>query len=351
MAKKWWIGLGGILLMVGLAIGLWPTAERAKTWRLAQQQINDRHFDDALTTLDQQLTVWPSHAEGQLAIAQTARRLGLIPRAEKHLRQYEQLGGDPEILAHERILLAVQRGEMGRFDGGLAFVEAHPDHRESQLILEAMIQGYIRQREPIKAIAIVDRWSQRAVLPADRIQADIWRGECYRMVGDGERAVEAFRRALSAEPANAAAQLRLAEAIVRSQPQEAMALLNAMPAESQAQPITRLIRAQCERILGETDAARDRLDQLHQVRPDDVVVLLERGLVALDLNDLAGADRWLRQAEERAPDLYELIAARLRWARQTQRTVEVAALEKRLRDLESETKQRIELFQSTIEKR
>src|SRR5690242_5741127 len=80
----------------------------------------------------------PGHAETRLLAARTARRLGFAAEAERHLEACHQLHWPAEEVALERILLAVQNGDMEGVERRLQYFVDVLHHPDTPFILEAL---------------------------------------------------------------------------------------------------------------------------------------------------------------------------------------------------------------------
>ncbi len=74
--------------------------------------------------------------------------------------------------------------------------------------------------------------------------------------------------------------------------------------------------------LGQLDQAQPLLDELLATNPQDVPALIERGRLALDAQQPAEAETWLRRAEAIAPDHADVLLSLGRTLRMLRRAPE-----------------------------
>lgn len=336
MTRGWLVILVAIgAPMAGLVWFCLPPSWTSPNWQQAQHLEQQRDFTGALAAWETYLAGHPAHGVAHLNAAIVARRGDNLPMASEHLSRAAEAGADPKIMARERLLLAVQAGEINAPGAGLELANQQPDAQGTTLVLEALIRGALRHRRVAAAMALLDRFDAAPLKPADRVQGLIWRGECWRMAGQQRRAAEAFAQALDADPANDAARLRLAESLTQDDPARARGLIEAL-LEKKEDPVGRLILARACRNLGDLEQAEAVLAQLGRDRPADGMVQMERGALALDQGAFEGATRWLERLPESIKKSPEAVALRLRLAQATGNTTLATTLSKELAALEAE---------------
>src|SRR5439155_5752259 len=84
-------------------------------------------------------------------------------------------------------------------------------------------------------------------------------------------------------------------------PAQAVAHFELLRQRQVSNPALLLGLAQCRKGLGAPDAARQMLDDLLAEHPDYFPALIERGKLALDSSQLDLAERYFRDAVQRAP--------------------------------------------------
>lgn len=339
MTRRWWVIIAS--MGVPLAAIVWfclPPAWTSATWRQAQCLAQQRDFAGALAAWELFLQAHPGNGTAHLNAAIVARRGDNLPMASEQLRRAAESGADPKIVARERLLQAVQSGEIDSTRAGLDLANLQNEVQGATLILESLIRGALRHRRVAAAMAVLDRYEKVPLATADRVQALIWRGECWRMAGEPRRAAEIFEQALKLDSTNDAARLRLAESLTQDDPARARTLIADM-LERKDDPVGRLILARAYRNLGDLEQAEVVLAQLGRDRPADAMVQMERGALALDRGEFDSASRWLERLPDAIKKSPETLALRLRLARAMGNTALATALAGELAALESEQNQ------------
>ena len=265
--------------------------------KAAEQALARHDYEEARQHLDKYLATWPRDARANFLAAQTARRLRRYADAGEHLRVCRERGWDPEALAIEWRLAALQRGE----------AEAEPELRAraefgdqySLTILEVLIQFYIDTYRLHRALECLNRYLEQR---PDDLHALLGRAFVWERFLYFADALQDYRRAVQHHPDNDAARLKLARALLTAgTPQEALEHFQHLQARHPDWPAVRLGIAQSRRRLGQNDEARRLLDELLAERHEDADALVERGQLALDEGELTRAETWLRQAVQLAP--------------------------------------------------
>jgi tetratricopeptide (TPR) repeat protein len=257
--------------------------------------------------LKQSLRVWPGSPEILILSAQAARRGGNLDDARRFIAAAKSAGAAEEAVEFERELILLQTGEHPRPDYYLQVCERHPAAPESRLIAEALILGGLAKLDLATAHQGLELWQSQLqeAIPlsaADRVQGMIWRGEVALRTGDVDTAIARLQEAVQADPEHDQARLRLAELLVRPAPREALAQLEFLSAKRFDERRVSLTQVRALRALGEHEQAVAKIDSLALQFADDQEILLERGLVALDLLAADEALPWLRKAERLSPE-------------------------------------------------
>ena len=194
------------------------------------------------------------------------------------------------MVAIERILAGIQRGELGSFDGGIRFCDKNPSHPEVPFVLEAMTEGYLKAAHLVRAVDAANRWMATEPPPADRAQALLWRGTCYRHIGNLDLALADFRAALVLTPDSADAHALVGEVLTARDPDEALTHFATALEKDPNRADARLGLARCRRNRGETDRARAELDRLLTAQSDNLSALVERAKLSIDSKDYPTAE-------------------------------------------------------------
>jgi tetratricopeptide (TPR) repeat protein len=289
------------LTALGAAVGgvqLWAqyhysAGERAlERYRLAEAREHLRHC----------LAAWPSSGRAHLLAARAARRASDFEEAEEHLRAVQRLLPGSEEGNLELFLLRAQSGGMDSVADYLrSLVEA--DHPQSPQILEAMARGYMDAFRFGEADFMLELWLRRQ---PDSIPALLFRGwvkEQQHVLG---LAADDYRRALEIDPENEEAHLRLAGALVgTNRAEEAVPHLEWFLRRHPDDPETLVQLALCWNNLGQTEQARQALDDVLARQPRSLAALVARGRLALQDGDPAAAEGWLRPAAALNPSDYQ----------------------------------------------
>jgi Tfp pilus assembly protein PilF len=315
------VAISSLLLLIALGFGLGGYVAYDWIWgadfhlRAAEEALDRGDFGQAEAHIKLVLESRPNNPEAHLLAARIARRaiLPVLPRAgealgfslatstgrsvgsydkaQQHLTKFKKLGGVAELFNLEQDLLKAQSGGLPQVEADLKALVAQ-DPPETELILEALVKGYLQAYRLHEALACLDQWLERN----DDVQALIWRGWVHERLRQTLAAKADYLRALELDPDKDDARLRLAEMLIGSAPAEAAAHFEILNRKQSADPSVTLGLAQCRRALGDTREARRLLDQLLARQPRYSPALLERGMIAMEESQPAEAERWLRQA-------------------------------------------------------
>lgn len=306
--------IGSVLLLGLIAGSIWISSGQIAAYyhawmaqrhgSLADGQHRLRHLEAARTHLEACLRVWPTSADTRLLAARTARRLKLYDEAAAHLAQCQKDGGVPEAIDLENALSRVQRGEMQKLEEVLVSY-VNRNHPDTTLILEALIQGYMKTYELPKILKCLDLWLETQ---PDNVQALVWRGWAQRLLSRYQEATDDYAKAVSLEPDNIEARENLAELLIFSHKgQEALPHFQYLLAADPKNAALRLGLARCHAEQGDLTTAAQVLDELLAEEPDNAKALAERGRLALDHGEPEAAERWLRRALALAPNERETL--------------------------------------------
>jgi tetratricopeptide (TPR) repeat protein len=299
--------------------------------RAAERAVARWDFDEALPHLAVCLDVWPNSAATRLLAARTARRAGRFDEAQRHLARLRADERTADATALEWALLTAERGDVERVDGYLKSTIA-PDNPDAPLVLEALARGYLLTDRLASLLECTQLWLQ--VQPGDT-HALYYRGLAWERLAKWPEALAAYREAVQADPDNTEAQMHLGELLLTGTQNAAEAREHFEQARRRrpSELAAALGLARCEKVLGDTVAARALLDSLLGEHPEHPRVLAERGRLALDEDDAPHAEQWLRQAVALAPDDREALHTLIRslWVQDKQ--AEAKELEPRLHKL------------------
>jgi tetratricopeptide (TPR) repeat protein len=325
------------LLLLPLLLGLVPAAVWAwqwhrsrQEWREVQDGLQRRDLPGAASCLERYLRHKPSDAAAWFLAARTARRLDRYPEAERALERCQQLAGVTDSTRLEWDLLRVQQGDLGEVDVRLRMTVG-PDHPDAPFVLEALARGYLKGGRLSDALQACALWTERE---PGHPWPWLWRGRILEKVGEWDKAREAYRRAVGLAPDDREARLALGRVLLgQRQPAGAAEqyehLLDRSPDDADA--LVGL--AECRVEQGRADEAVALLDRMPADSPPSPAALFLRGKAAFQLDDRAAAERWLRQAVESAPDNAEALHLLVQCLRAEGRDAEARPLAERLEDL------------------
>ena len=231
----------------------------------------------------------------------------------------------------EKTLLRFRSGDTGEAVSWLTAEQDALAAGDFRQVLEALIDGAIRGRDEQLAERVLDLWKGQTGVDVGAAAAgplwqqaklESWLGDLAWSRSLPDVAIVHFRRAIELESGNETARLKLAELLLQYGPEEAQTHLEFLRARKPDNRDVLLRLAACYRELGESERAAGVLDELLRLRAEDVLVLLERGRLALDDGKLQDAERWLRESERRAPGHREVLLSLSRCLQQAGRADE-----------------------------
>src|SRR5205807_2697454 len=159
---------------LGIGLGtlqLWALYQ----FRAGRAALERYHHAEAREHLQNCLKVWPTDGDALLLAARANRRLDEFHQAEELLEGYRRSRGQTDDLVLERVLLRVQRGEV---DAGLKVCQKRLAEGDpaTPLVLEALVQGYMRMYRPGDATYYLDLWLERQ---PDNVRALFFQGHIF----------------------------------------------------------------------------------------------------------------------------------------------------------------------------
>ena len=289
-----------VLLVAAAGFGWWLWQQQTINGPL--QRAQDAWTKNHLLAAKQHVTVGleraPQNPQMLLLAARVARRLGELDEAADLLARCDQLPAlDQEAVKLENILIGVQAaGIRTDVEAHLwARAEAAPP-QERALIYEAMARGFMnpQTKRPTAAKNCLDKSLQD--LPDNPVALRL-RGTIRGQLNKWIDAAFDYRRAYELEPDYEPGQLALADSLYQAgRFAEAQPLLEQLEAKRPDDAIVLVGLAGCRASVGRLDEARDILDKLLAKEPRNSLALMERGRIALELNQAAEAEKWLRLA-------------------------------------------------------
>ena len=327
--------IGALLAAVGL--GTYVAIRNAWAWyhyRQAEQAITEYKFEEALAHLELCLGVWKRSAETSFLAARTARRGNEYEKAERYLRQSQDLGWVKEQLQLEWLLLRAQR------EGPLAvepFLQERMrrDDPETNLILEALAQGYWSSQRWAATLNCLEKWLQ---LEPDNRRALHWRGRTRAQLHLDDEALADLRRVLELDPDNDDARQLLAELLLRHKAdyQGAAEHFERLVERQPGKVPLQLGLARAYRGLHRREEARQKLDQILRAFPRDPQALAERARLAVDSDQCGEAEELFRRSLKENPSDADAIAEFIDVLRERNKPAEAKKWEQRLKRLKAD---------------
>jgi tetratricopeptide (TPR) repeat protein len=299
-------------------------------WRLAQEALEAQDFALAREHLGHCVESCPAHAETRFLLARAARRADDLESAETHLKVAEAMQWAPEEVALERLLTQAQLGDLGRAEAPLLErLEEGPVAEE--LILEALIKGYLAAYRLPEAAHLATRWlGQRP----GRWQPWLYRGRAHYLNGAFGRAAADYRRALEALPWHRQGRLWYAGALLLDgRFRDALPAFEKYVGDYPDDPAGLLGLADCHLMLKQRTEAERFLDRLLRQQPEHGAGLLLRARLELDRDDPKEALVWLKKAEAAAPHEVDIVQGLIQAYRQLGRPDEAKRYQARLEEL------------------
>jgi predicted Zn-dependent protease len=336
--SRWvWVGLVVVLLLAigGAAYVVWDTLRTNHHRDAARRALERYDYAEAAMHLDRYLALRPDDRDARLLAAQTARRDGRLGEAMRRLNDAKKQGVPASAVAAERELLAIQSGDLSRSAGLVQFCADNPDNPEAGLALEALAEGALKAFDLGRARWAIGLWLRHRSSDAAQARGLTWQGRAHEFAQDFGKALADFRRATELAPDDPAVRLKLAEALIREEPREAVPHLERLQRLRPDDPEVRFQTARLRRALGQPEEAAPLLDELLADEPQRVAALVERGRVAMDLNRPGEAEDWLRRALARAPELRDVNLALADCLRQCGRLDEAKQFQDKVREIDA----------------
>ncbi len=299
-------------------------------FRAGRQAVDRYHNHDAEKHLTECLRVWPRDAATLLLAARTARRLGYFEAAEQLLEKAQSGRPPSDDLVLERALLRAERGEVevvAKF--GRAQVEANDP--AAPLLLEAMAHGYIRLYQYRSAEFCLRRWLERE---PDNPMALYLRAIMHQQRENRFEALADFRRVVEVDPDFEEARYQVVSLMLDlAQATEALPYLKHLEERQPDNPQLQVYLARCAKQLGQTAEAERRLDAVLARNPQFGPALLERGQLAMQLQQPEAAEGWLREAVVREAGSYQAHYQLYLCLRERHKTEEAREEEQRLKQI------------------
>lgn len=233
------------LLVVAWSLGWFAWWPRQKAW----QAIERRDYPTAKAWIQQAARLEPKSAQTEWLFGRIERKLGSPEDALRHLRISKQLGGDPDLVRREELLLQAQSGAIDNILSDLD--QLLIDHSEDGAeICEAYVNGLLVNGQVDTSTAIIQQWQQ--AFPNDP-QTDYLSGriaEFKRRTNDAEKH---FRAALAKAPQHVPSLFALGRTQIQANRWEDALATYQQCAKSNNLGPAQLGMAQCLKELGRQD--------------------------------------------------------------------------------------------------
>jgi predicted Zn-dependent protease len=265
-----------------------------RLYQQAEQTLAKNKLDEARRLLAEYCKDRPRDPDGHFLAARAARRQRDFADADDHLRHCQKLGFEPDKLQLEYAMMQAQRDSPDAVEGYL-LNKVHEGHADTPVILEALIQGYLKTYQIPKAVHCLEIWRQH---DAESMQALFWEGMIAEKLANERAALRIFEVVVSEEPDNREARLHLADLLVGVSRDYERALKHyerlQWPEAKELQ--VWLGTVACKIGLNQLDEAESILRNLRADHPDEPRILSECGQLALRLGKPQEAEEMLRRA-------------------------------------------------------
>jgi tetratricopeptide (TPR) repeat protein len=290
----------GLLLVTIIAGSAFLTGRHylaSRRFDAGQRALEANDFDKARANFLLCREIWTSNPELVLLLAQIARRTGAYEDAAGFLAEAERLGAIPEALDLERDLARVQQADFR--PESVLWALVHNGHPQTDLILEALAQGYLGTYRLPQAVDSLDRLIKQR---PENARAFFWRGTAWEHLSNRQQALADYRRAAELDPADPKARLDLGKLLIQvAQAQEALFHFEHLFEYQPGNPEVLLGLGQCQVALGHLEKARRFLDMLVERFPNHPQGLIERGNLELMSLRPEKAEVFLRRGVALAP--------------------------------------------------
>jgi predicted Zn-dependent protease len=318
-------GLGAtvaIATSLYLAWGQWRYLRERAAF---DEALRSHEFAEAQRTFERLQQEWPNDRALPLLSARLAMGSGRRREAVRSLQAAETtLGSSPEVEFLQRSL-GIRLGDLSSATAILNADGENASSPEWRELLESLVEGALLRLDSATLEKALRAWRQHFTSYRDQSIAAVWEARQALAENRKSDARCVLRSALESDAHFLESILLLAENLADEEPAEAQALLARLDSDQSADARLVRCRALVARASGELTKAADQLDGGLQQCPDDVGLLVLRGRVAIETQDLRLAEQVLRRAEEMAPldpPLIRALADYYRLAGQRERSAE-----------------------------
>ncbi len=317
------------------AFHIYPQAEAQWHWRQARQAGQDEDFARARSLWEQCLRVWPESGEAHYQLARVLRRQGDFTAARRHLQLARRYDWAVSALDLEFKLIQAQTGGVRAAEGALhEYVES--DHPESPLILEALVQGYLKNSLLNDAYRSCSAWMKSR---PDQWQPYYWRGQVLERGLKLALAADDYQAVLDRRPDHLDTRHRLAQILLRiGKYDEAAPHFEAYLARHPDDGTAVVGYVRCLRALARADEARAVAEGWLQHADGSAPLFALLGQLELDRERYPEALAWLRRAEALTPKDRELLQTLADVHKRMDQPDAAAAYEKKRQEVEADVR-------------
>jgi predicted Zn-dependent protease len=270
--------------------------------RKGRQQAAQYDFDAAYYHFSRCLSVWNDNAAVHLEAARAARRARRFELVEEHLRMFQksnkQTSAEQQL---EQKLLEAQNGDLKNVEPSLKEY-IYRKAPEETLVMEALADAYLRMQRVSDAESLVKKMLEDN---PENVSALYLTGRVLAASRRESGAKEVFDRVLKLQPNHLGTHRELSALLLESDPSAAMKHVHVLRERLPDDSEMKFRQVLCHKELGETEAGVKLLDEMIKDDPNNLGLLVERGVLAMELSDPAGAEEWLGKALEQSPYNHE----------------------------------------------
>jgi tetratricopeptide (TPR) repeat protein len=297
------------LVVALLGVGGYLGIRQWQAWshyRRAEEALAVNQLEEGRRQLNLCLEIWSKDGKAHFLAARTARRLGDSKACERHLDLCKQQGWDARQVRLERTLLRVQRDSPGQ-DESVLLTLVQAGDADSSYILEALVQGFLKNYQLPKAYECAQLWLRRE---PDNPRALYWRAMAQKEMLSRTPAIDDLCLAIEADSDFREARLRLGELLLdQGRHDDAVAQYEWLYERDSQNTEVLMGLAQCRVAQGRLDEAQNLLDPLLRDHPKSPLVLGESGKLAMKQGNTASAEDLLHRSVDLDPYDPEMLYA------------------------------------------
>ncbi len=329
-----------VLVLLGLGIltlVVWQIRAHTVAWTdLKQGRAALQRGDpaEARRHLEQCLETWPRNAEAHFLAARSARQLGDLNAAQRHLKSAEQFGHPKTEIDLEQALIQAQSGQLAEVEGDL-LKHVADGHGDSAQIIAVLVPHYLSDFRIVEAGELSAKWVE---LSPESAKAWTYRADILERLRKKDEALNALRQLVKLTPEERKARLNLARMLLetRQPPDEAAGHLEWLLAADPGNVAGLIQLAVCREAQGRVDEAIVILDRVIAGVSPDAKALYYRGRLELNRAKPGAAAPFLRRAVELDPSDPELLYTLFQCVQHTGTPSEIKEAEERWRRCEAD---------------